>query len=133
LFTIPIKAQWGWFFGIPLNPIFYGISTTWAVFTVIFCLYIFVEYLRTVKTRIMKIKIKFIIIGISIPITVGFNTEWLLPLMNIRVPELVVPALTIGLIIIWYVKWIYNPSRKEYTETDVDNFLNKNSYIKSKS
>jgi hypothetical protein len=133
LFTTPIKAQWGWFFGIPLNPILYGISTTWAVFIIIFCLYIFIEYLSTVKTQIKKRKIKLTIIGISIPISVGFNTEWLLPLMNIRVPELAVPTLTLGLIIIWYAKWIYSPTLKGYSQTkiEVDNLLNKFSYRNS--
>ena len=59
--------------------------------------------------------------------SVGFNTEWLLPLMNIRVPELVVPTLTIGLVIIWYSIWMYTPSQKRkgyfQVKAEVDKLL----------
>jgi len=115
LLTVPIKEQWGWFFGIPLNPILYGISSTWAIFMIIFCLYIIIDYLRNLKVESQKIKIKFTILGISIPISIGFFTEWLFPLLSIRVPELVVPTLTIGLFIIWYGLWIYSPSKEEFS------------------
>ena len=124
LLTVPIKEEWGWFFGIPINPILYGISTTWAVFVVIFCLYIYVEHFKSIKHEIQKTRILIAIVGITIPITVGFFTEWLFPLLTLRVPELVVPTLTIGLILIWYAIWKYNPSKITYKDvvSEINNF-----------
>lgn len=109
LLTEPIKVEWGWIFGVPKHPIIYGVSLTWAAFTVLFCLYIYLDYLKHLTSVRNKIRTKYTIIGILIPMGIGLNTEWLFPIMNIRFPELVVPALTLGLVIIWYVNWIYLP------------------------
>lgn len=119
LLTEPVKVEWGWIFGIPKHPIMYGISLTWAAFTVLFCLYIYLDYLKHITSERKKICTKYTIIGMLIPIGVGLNTEWLLPIMNVKVPELVVPTLTLGLVIIWYVNWYYLPkiNRKAYQTT----------------
>lgn len=105
LLTDPIKAEWGWMFGIPENPITYGISSTWAMCTVIFSLIICIEYLFNTQQTYKKKQVKLATIGLLIPSVVGFHTEYLFPIMNIKFPELVVPSLTIGLIIIWYSLW----------------------------
>ena len=128
LVTKPIKESWGWTFGIPSNPVIHTISTTWAAFTAFFCLYIILEYSSKIKNPYKKKKVKFAIVGMSIPIMIGFNTEWLFPLLKIKAPELLVPALTLGLFIIWYGTWIYNPKQidKNYTliRKDIDKIIN---------
>ena len=44
LYTIPYKTSWGWSFGTPANPIIHTISSTWAAFAAVFCLYVFLDY-----------------------------------------------------------------------------------------
>ena len=48
LFTKPVLESWGWTFGIPANPIIHSISSTWAAFTALFCLYILLDYLSKI-------------------------------------------------------------------------------------
>lgn len=114
LLTDPIKAGWGWMFGIPENPITYGISSTWAMCTVIFSLIICIEYIFNSKQNHKKKQIKLATIGLLIPSIVGFHTEYLFPIMNIKFPELVVPSLTLGLIIIWYSLWSRKDQEKKH-------------------
>lgn len=124
LYTEPIKQSWGWTYGIPENPIAYGISTTWAAFTGIFCVIIYLEYFLYHKNKRKKHQTKYSIIGLLIPVIIALNTEWLLPMMKINFPEMTVPALTVGLVVICYVNWIYTPFKKrnnyEYIKTRID-------------
>lgn len=132
LFTNPVLESWGWTFGIPANPIIHSISTTWAAFTALFCLYVLLDYSEKLY-NINKIKqTRIIIFGICIPIIIGLNTEWLFPILNIKFPELIVPSLTFGLIIMWYGIWIYSPlENKNYYEvikTEVDKTIRNSGY-----
>ncbi len=113
LVTEPVKETWGWTFGIPTNPVVHSISSTWAAFTSLFCLYIFLDYHSKTNNPIKKKRINLMEIGISIPIIIGLNTEWIFPIMGIKFPELLVPSLTIGLIFIFYAIWIYEPGYKK--------------------
>jgi hypothetical protein len=127
LFTEPVKELWGWTFGIPSYPLIHSISSTWAAFTAIFCLYIFLEYSAKIHNPQRKKQVKFAIIGMCIPILIGLNTEWLFPILNIKFPELLVPALTLGLILIWYGTWYYSPNKNELyndvIKSDVDKII----------
>lgn len=138
LFTEPIKQSWGWTYGIHENTLVYGISSTWAAFTGFFCLYIYLDYMLHLKNKRKRNQTKYAIIGLLLPVIIGLISEWLLPVLKISFPELVVPALTIGLVIIWYVIWIYTPSKEKniYAQirVEVDNLLsnfNKNKIIKN--
>jgi len=102
LLTEPIKQSWGWTYGVPQHPMIYSITSSWAALTGGFCIIICFEYLYYLKNHNKKNQIKYAIIGLLIPVTIALYTEWLLPLMNVQFPELIVPALTIGLVIIWY-------------------------------
>jgi len=125
LFTMPIKEQWGWMYGIPEHPLVHTISITWAAFTGFFCLYILLEYLQHTHNVIRRTQTTHIIVGLLIPVATGFNTEYFLPLVGIRVPELFVPTFAIGLIVIWHSIWAYAPAknRKRYETVinEIDN------------
>ncbi|RKX94915.1 MAG: hypothetical protein DRP55_10670, partial [Spirochaetes bacterium] len=133
LLTDPIKAEWGWMFGIPENPITYGISSTWAMCTVIFSLIICIEYIFNTKQTYKKKQVKLATLGLIIPAAVGFHTEYLFPIMNIKVPELVVPSLTVGLIIIWYSIWSRNISGKKHryniVKQEIDALIKNTTFI----
>lgn len=113
LLTEPIKESWGWSFGIPANLIVHNIASGWAAFISIFCFYIILDYFYSINNPNKKKQTKFLIVGISIPILVGLNTEWFFPILGIKFPELLVPTLTIGLIIMGYGLWIYSPEKSK--------------------
>ena len=125
LVTEPIKESWGWTFGIPTNPIVHSISSTWAAFMALFCLYIFLDYSTKTYSTIRKKQTKYLAIGICIPVVIGLNTEWIFPILGIRFPELLVPALTSGLIIIWYGIWVYSPDKNKNRYSFVKNEVDK--------
>jgi len=102
LLTQPIKQTWGWTYGIPEYPLVYNISTTWAAFSGIFCIYLCLDYYISLNNISKKKMMKYTIIGLLIPMGISLQTEWLLPIMKIQFPELLVPSLTIGLITVWY-------------------------------
>lgn len=132
LLTKPVLVSWGWTFGIPTNPIMHSIPSTWAAFTALFCFYIILDYLSKLHNINKKKQTRIIIFGICIPIIIGLNTEWLFPILNIRFPELIVPALTFGIIIICYGIWIYSPLKnKDYYEvvkTEIDKNIKSSRY-----
>lgn len=120
LLTDPIKATWGWMFGIPENPITYGIASTWAMFAVFFGLMICMDYLLNIKQGFRRKQVKLATFGLLLPTTIGFHTEYLFPIMNIHVPELVVPSLTLGLIIIFYsTMWSKGYQKKDYRHSTI--------------
>jgi len=129
LITAPIKEAWGWTYGIPEYPLFHGLSSTWAAFSGIFCLYMAVEYYLNQKNIRKKSITKYVMFGLLIPVGIAFNTEWLFPIAGIKVPEMFVPATTICLIIIWYGIWIYgkNDYTKRYSNVriSVDRLIDK--------
>lgn len=132
LLTDPIKAEWGWMFGIPENPITYGLSSTWAMCTVVFSLIICLEYIYYGRQSYRRKQIKVSTLGLSIPIIVGFHTEYLFPIINIQVPELVVPSLTIGILVIWYSLFLQEKHQKnqvyEIVKNEIDTIVEKNFY-----
>lgn len=106
LVTEPVLEQWGWTYGIPEFPLAHTISSTWAAFTGVFCLYICLNYHQNIVNSKKKKRAKFVVMGLLIPVGIAFNTEWLFPLIGIKSPELFVPAATIALVLIWYFVWI---------------------------
>ena len=117
LVTEPVKQNWGWTYGVPQSPLIYSIATTWAAFTGLFCIYICLDYYLKMNNHSKKKTMKYTIIGLLIPMGISLQTEWLLPIMNIPFPELIVPALTAGLIIIWY-NTLKSPSLKNSARYD---------------
>jgi hypothetical protein len=127
LVTEPIKQTWGWTYGIPQFPLIYSIVTTWAAFTGLFCIYICLDYYLNMNNFSKKKMMKYTIIGFLIPMAVSLQTEWLLPIMKIPFPELIVPALTAGLFIIWYTSLRSLPlktsERYEDIKKEIDTLL----------
>ena len=127
LFTVPIKEQWGFMYGMPAHPIIYNISLTWAVITGFYCLYLLLEYYQKTSHLLKKKQTIHVLAGLLLPVATGFNTEYFLPMIGVRVPELFVPTFTIGLIIWWYSIWIYAPAknktRYKTVIPEIDNFL----------
>jgi hypothetical protein len=113
LYTQPVKLSWGWSYGFPENAIIYTVSSSWAAIIGILCLIIIIRYVILKKIFKTKYSQKYGLIGLIIPIMIGLNTEYLFPLIKISMPELIVPELTLGFIILWYSTWVYHPINKE--------------------
>ncbi len=129
LVTEPVREIWGWTFGIPKYPLAHAISSTWAAFSAIFCLYMCLEYYLNQNNISKKKSAKYVMLGLLIPVGISFNTEWLFPLAGIKAPELFVPATTICFIIMSYSIWIQGrrDKRRKYEEIkiQVDNLVEK--------
>ena len=65
-------------------------------------MYIVLDYYLNMNNQSKKRNIKYTMIGLLIPMAISLNTEWLFPILNFEFPELIVPALTMALSIIWY-------------------------------
>jgi len=114
--TKPIKEFWGWTYGIPEFPFAHSISTTWAAFTGVFCLYICLEYFLKQHNDLKRKTAKYVVVILSTPVLIAFNTEWLLPILGFRSPELFVTTTSFCLVIIGIVIWKLEPSynKKRY-------------------
>ena len=121
LVTEPVKETWGWTYGIPKYPLVHTISSTWAAFAAVFCLYMCLEYYLSQHNTIKKKRAEYVMLGLLIPVGISFNTEWLFPVAGIKSPELFVPATTIYLIIIGYSIWAYGKTdkKKQYAEIKI--------------
>jgi len=125
LITAPTKEAWGWSYGIPEHPLFHGLSSTWAAFAGIFCLYMVIEYFLNQKNEKKKNIAKYVMLGLLIPVGIAFNTEWLFPIIGIKLPEIFVPATTISLLIIWYTIWIHGKEDDKKRHTNVRIFVDR--------
>ncbi len=99
---IPQKEYWGWTYTIPENPLMYVTSTIWGFSLAIFSFTLCLLYFYRARERIKKQQAKLVLIGMVIPLVAGSFTDGIFPVVGIRVPELSIPALTVGVIFIVY-------------------------------
>lgn len=102
----PIKEYWGWTYVIPADATLYNIMALWTVSAVILAgLIVFSYYL---KNKSMKRKqAKFIFIGLYLPLFISLISDQILPSVSLRVPEMTMTMMTIGIGIISYGIWKY--------------------------
>ena len=104
---IPQKEYWGWTYSIPENLLMYSMSTLWGFSLAIFSFVLCFLYFYRARERIKRQQAKFVLIGMSIPLVASSFTDGIFPVLGMKVPELSIPALTVGVIFIVYSMWKY--------------------------
>jgi PAS domain S-box-containing protein len=97
----PIRYWWGWGYQIPSAPLFH-VSTTIVVVIVVSGIILLARYYSNLNANINKNQIVYLLVGTSVTVSCGLITEWLLPLLSIKVPEMTASSLAITAIFFYY-------------------------------
>ena len=101
-----LKEYWGWTYAFPADMTLYNIMSLWTVFTVVLAGIICFRYY--LKSRDLKKKqAKYILAGLYIPLFISLCSDAILPSISLRVPEMTMTMMTIGMCIISYGIWKY--------------------------
>jgi len=103
----PIREYWGYTYAIPEYSWVYTSSSIWAVGLAFFGIFLCIRRFLKVTGTKKKQQIKYVTAGLFITVFSGTVTEVLLPIFNIKIPELTVASLTIECIFIGYAIWKY--------------------------
>jgi len=103
----PVKEYWGWTYTIPESSLVYSVSYFWAYGLGILSLYLCLLYYLKEFDHKKKQQAKYVLIGFLIVVATGLLTEWLLPLLQIRIPELTTTTFTIACACAGYAMWKY--------------------------
>ena len=98
----PVKTYWGWTFGTPESTLFLNIFIVWLVGLTILSLYFCTRYYLMVSDHKKKQQAKYVSIGALFPVAIGLLTNWLLPTLSMRIPELATLSFALGSIFIGY-------------------------------
>ncbi len=94
---IPVRYWWGWGYQIPQPPL-YHIATTASATVIAAGLFLLIRHYSNLTKPGSKKQTLFIIYGVSITIICAFITEWLLPLFEIKVPEMTTTSFSISVV-----------------------------------
>lgn len=95
---IPVRYWWGWGYQIPQSPLFH-IATTTSATVIVTGIFILLRHFSNLSTISSKKQTLFILYATSITIFCAFVTEWLLPLFNIKVPEMTTSSFSISVVL----------------------------------
>ena len=100
------KEYWGWTYLIPADPTLYNIMSLWTIVAVILAGGIcFDYYLKSCDLK--KKQAKYILAGLYIPFFISLCTDFILPVVFLRVPELTMTTMTMGITLMSYGIWKY--------------------------
>jgi len=104
---IPVHEYWGWTYSLnPITP-FFAILSIWSIFGGILTSLLILTYYFDTKEELEKKQTKYIFLGLFAPLIFSLSTDLILPLSSIRIPELTMTSITVGLIFIAYGIWRY--------------------------
>ena len=108
-FTFPVVVYyeyWGWTYSF-LPYIFFIPMTIWSfIGGFLSSLFILKHYFST-KNELKKKQTKYIFLGLFAPFIFSLTTDLIIPLFSMKIPELTMLSITIGLIFISYGVWRY--------------------------
>ncbi len=100
------KEYWGWTYIIPADPTLYNVMSLWTVVAVVLAgIICFRYYLKSVDLK--KKQAKYILAGLYIPFFISLGTDFILPVVFLRVPELTMTTMTMGITLMSYGIWKY--------------------------
>jgi len=106
LLSGPTKEYWGWS-AIHTGGAASYITSSWVIIVSVLSLYLCLRYyLRTTEPHERQ-RVKFALVGISIPLLSGIITQDVLPALQVKFPEMTTLAFTIGAVFIGYGIWKY--------------------------
>jgi len=100
----PVMMSWGYTYAVPESWINW-LCSGWATLLGILALILALRFYFQVSDRKKKIQAKFITLGISLPILSGILSEFVLPELDIRIPELTSLSMTWMAVFIGYAIW----------------------------
>lgn len=78
------------------------LSQVWLVLIIFVEIVLCVQHIRTTKSDHSRQRAKFFMVGISVPLILGFFTELFFPAIGILLPELTMPGMLFGILFIGY-------------------------------
>lgn len=101
-----LKEYWGWTYALPADMTLYNIMAIWTVSTVVLAgLLCFSYYLKSKNLR--KKQAKYVFAGLYMPLLISLMSDFILPSASLRVPEMTMTMMTMGIGIISYGIWKY--------------------------
>ncbi len=100
------KEYWGWTYALPVDMTLYNIMSLWTVATVVLAGFICFRYYLKSK-NLTKIQAKYIFAGLYIPLFISLCSDFILPSVSLRVPEMTMTMMTVGICLISYGIWKY--------------------------
>ena len=102
-----VHEYWGWTYVLyPITP-FFAMLSIWSIFGGLLTSLIILTYYLNAKEELEKKQTKYIFLGLFAPLIFSIMTDLILPLSSIRIPELTMTSITVGLIFIVYGIWRY--------------------------
>ena len=100
------KEYWGWTYIVPADATLYNIMSLWTVVAVVLAGGIcFAYYLKSYDLK--KKQAKYILAGLYVPFFISLATDFILPIVFLRVPELTMTTMTMGITLMSYGIWKY--------------------------
>jgi len=100
-----IHEYWGWTYNIYSIIPFFTIMGIWSILLGVLSILLIVKYYFGAKGELEKKQTIFIFLGLFVPLLFSLFTDLILPLSSIRLPELTMTCITVGLIFIAYGIW----------------------------
>jgi PAS domain S-box-containing protein len=97
---IPVRYWWGWGYQFPSSTLFH-ISTTISAVIIITGIILLIRYYSNLSSGTNKKQIIYILIGTSVTLSCVLLNEWLLPLLNVKFPELTATSLSISAVLFY--------------------------------
>ncbi|MGB9936994.1 MAG: histidine kinase dimerization/phosphoacceptor domain -containing protein [Methanobacterium sp.] len=101
-----LKEYWGWTYIVPPDATVYNIMAIWTVTTVVLAGLLCIKYYLKSKNLKQK-QAKYFFSGLYMPLLICLVSDFILPSASIRVPEMTMTMMTIGIGVISYGIWRY--------------------------
>ncbi|MBI5680781.1 MAG: PAS domain S-box protein [Methanobacterium sp.] len=101
-----ILEYWGWTYAIPSDMTLYYIMALWTVSAVVLAGLICLSYYLKSK-NLKKKQAKYVFTGLYMPLFISLISDFILPGASVRVPEMTMTMMTVGIGFISYGIWKY--------------------------
>lgn len=101
-----LKEYWGWTYALPADMTLFNIMALWSVSTVALAgLMCFSFYLNSQGLK--RKQAKYMFAGLYMPLLISFSTDFIMPGVSLRVPEMTMTMMSLGIVLISYGIWKY--------------------------
>jgi PAS domain S-box-containing protein len=101
-----IQEYWGWTYVFPENSLLFNIMAFWTISTVVLAGILCLAYYFKSKNLKRK-QAKYFFAGLYMPLLICLVSDFILPSASIRIPEMTMTMMTMGIGIISYGIWKY--------------------------
>lgn len=110
LFIFPVVAvyeYWGWTYSFNSVPQFFIPLSIWSFIGGFLSAFLILNHYFKSEDELNKKQTKYIFLGLFAPFVFSFTCDLIFPLFSIRIPEITMVSVTVGLIFIAYGIWRY--------------------------